>query len=506
MNKRLVAAGILSLATMFVSAGSASAQMGRRLPPEKKVVNDPVTGVPLTFLTTDPASDSKIYQTHPQWTADGKWVIFRGNRPGIGSQAMAINEQTGDIVQITETGFSGMLCAAHKSNKLYIMRGGGGGGGGRGRGAATAPGAAPEGRGLAAAAGAGGAGAPPTTAPGARRGGRRGGGGGATTQAGGAAPARGPQFTGPRQIVEIDLEHLLADAMANTVKPASAYERVCGIIPPTIAAEGNMGIDANDDYAYFSVTGPETEQLSPGQTLQGTPEGARMGAGPAGLRSMNLKTGEIKFICNVGFKIGHVQTNPMVPGEIVFAWETGGKAPQRTWFVKADGSELRPLWPESPEDWVTHEAAFNADEVAIAILAHRRPGAGGASTGEYPSGLAIVNLRTREMRIAGQVPVGDPGRSDWHVAASPDGRWAAFDDFQYRLWLIDRKSGETKLLADLGHKTSAADHIHPTFSADSTRIEVQSAMLAEDNRALDICVVPVPKTWLDRTYPATFDK
>jgi RNA polymerase sigma-B factor len=31
--------------------------------------------------------------------------------------------------------------------------------------------------------------------------------------------------------------------------------------------------------------------------------------------------------------------------------------------------ELRPLWPEPPYDWVTHEAAFNADEVAIAILA-----------------------------------------------------------------------------------------------------------------------------------------
>jgi oligogalacturonide lyase len=304
---------------------------------------------------------------------------------------------------------------------------------------------------------------------------------------------------GGQQIVEIDLERLFADSAAGTMKPAASYERVCGTVPPGINGDGNMGIDANDDYAYFRVTGEDTAKLSEGQTLQGVPEGARMGAGPSGLRSMNLKTGEVKMVCNVGFQIGHVQTNPMVPGEIIFCWETGGKAPQRTWYVKADGSGLRPLWPEAPYDWVTHEAAFNADEVAIAILAHRRPGDGGASTGEYPSGLAIVNLRTREMRIAGQVPVGNPGRSDWHVAASPDGRWAAFDDFMYRLWLIDRKSGETVLLADFGHKTGA-DHIHPTFSLDSTRIEVQCAMLAPDNRALDICVVPVPKTWLDRTY------
>jgi len=40
--------------------------------------------------------------------------------------------------------------------------------------------------------------------------------------------------------------------------------------------------------------------------------------------------------------VGHVQTNPWMPGEIVFCWETGGKAPQRTWTVMADGTGLRP--------------------------------------------------------------------------------------------------------------------------------------------------------------------
>ena len=89
---------------------------------------------------------------------------------------------------------------------------------------------------------------------------------------------------------------------------------------------------------------------------------------------MNLKTGEVKFVVGVGFQIGHVQTNPWVPGEIVFCWETGGKAPQRTWTVMADGKGLRPLYPEASYDWITHEAIITKDEVAIAILAHRRPG------------------------------------------------------------------------------------------------------------------------------------
>ena len=68
---------ILTLVSM-----SAAAQIGRRFPSEKKVVTDPVTGIQLTFLTSAPAGDSKIYQTHRQWTADGKWLIFRSSRMG----------------------------------------------------------------------------------------------------------------------------------------------------------------------------------------------------------------------------------------------------------------------------------------------------------------------------------------------------------------------------------------------------------------------------------------
>lgn len=98
---------------------------GRRWPSEKKIVQDPVTGLPLTFLTSTDGGyrQSKIYQTHRQLTVDGKWLIFRGTREA-GSQAFAVNEETGDIVQVTETGFSGMLCAGNKTMKLYVLAGG----------------------------------------------------------------------------------------------------------------------------------------------------------------------------------------------------------------------------------------------------------------------------------------------------------------------------------------------------------------------------------------------
>src|SRR5215211_4611097 len=109
----------LLLLTLLVSVFS-DAQIGKRFPSERKVVKDPVTGTMLTFLTSTQAGDTKIYQTHTQWTSDGQWLIFRSGRAR--NEAMAVNEKTGDIVQVTEGGYTGMLCIARKSMKLYFMR------------------------------------------------------------------------------------------------------------------------------------------------------------------------------------------------------------------------------------------------------------------------------------------------------------------------------------------------------------------------------------------------
>jgi oligogalacturonide lyase len=481
MNSRVFKTAACLAVFVSFSSSAVFGQMGRTWPSEKKIVPDPVTGVQLEFLTSTDGTyrQSKIYQTHRQWTSDGKWLIFRGTREG-GSQAMAVNEETGQIVQVTETGFMGMLCAGNKTMKLYVLAGGGGG---RGRGAPPAPGTAED----------------------AARGAAPGAGDATAPRAGARGPGAGRGGGGPRQILEIDLEKLFADVAAGAVKPAANYTRVCGTIPTGLNADGNMGLDANDDFMYFRVNGAETAQLSEGQTLQHSFGPRNMGAGPSGLRSMNLKTGEVKMICNVGFQIGHVQSNPWKSGEIVFCWETGGKAPQRTWFVNADGSGLRPLYPEAPYEWITHEAFISKDEVAIAILGHRNIASatadsdwGISGTFEHPTGVGIVNLRTREMRIAGQLPAGAAGRSDWHVAGSSDGRWAACDDFAFEVWVFDRHSGEATLLA--GPQNMGADHIHPTFNAENTKIEIESALISKDTRSLNICVVPLPKALLNRTY------
>ncbi|MES2374915.1 MAG: hypothetical protein V4557_20220 [Bacteroidota bacterium] len=446
--RKLIIIGILSLLSYY-----ASAQIGKRFPSERKLIKDPVTGTILNFLTSTPTGDSKIYQTHTQWTADGEWLIFRSSRAR--NEAMAVNERTGDMIQVTEGGYSGMLCLARKSMKLYFMRN--------------------------------------------------------------ASQDTSLRRAMPMEIVEADLEKIFTDSKAGKMRSPSYYQRVCGIVSGEISAGSDMGLDADEDFVYFKIGKTEAaKHLSPATKIESSFGPRNMGAGPGGLMSMNIKNGELKYIVSVPFQIGHVQTNPWVPGEIVFCWETGGKSPQRTWVVMADGTGLRPLYPEADYEWVTHEAVITKDEVAIAIMGHRKipgtntvvaPGTpvsganpgqeaawGPSGTREKPTGLGIVNLRTREMVIIGQTP---EGSGLWHVNGSPDGRWAVGDDFKRNIYLIDRKTREMILLS-AGHKETAADHPHPTFSADSKKIEIQSAMLSSDNRSMNICIIPVPEEWLKR--------
>lgn len=428
-----------------------NAQIGKRFPSERKVIKDPVTGNKLIFLTSTSAGDSKIYQTHNQWTSDGKWLIFKSNR--VKGEAMAVNEKTGEIVQVTEGGYTGMLNVARKSMKLYFMR-----------------------------------------------------------------KIKNDSLNNSLSIVEVDLAKLFSDSKSGNLKQANEYQRVCGITPHELGAGGDMALDADEQWVWFRVGKEQAIKYLPAETKIEPNFGPRnMGAGPTGIAGINIHTGEIKYVVSVPFQIGHIQSNPWVPGQIIFCWETGGKSPQRTWIVNADGSGLRPLYPEADFEWVTHEAVISPDEVAIAIMGHRKivtetdtssykgtdvyganpgqdKGWGNCGTREKPTGLGIVNINTREMTIAGQTP---SGSGFWHVSGSSDKRFVVGDDFSRSIYLIDRRTHEMILLST-GHKATAADHPHPTFSPDGTKIQIQSAMLSADNRSMNICVIPVPKKWLKR--------
>lgn len=446
MKTKTSAIGLFIAIALLITT-SAGSQIGTRFPSEKKIVTDPVTGTQLTFLTGTPADNYKIYNTLRQWTADGNWLIFRSNR--IPGETLAVNEHTGDIVQVTEGGYMGLQCVARKSMKLYFMR-------------------------------------MVLRQPGQNRG-------------------------GPVQIVEVDLVKLFTDSEAGQLKPENEYQRVCGTIPAEYGAGGDLTLDADEEWVYFRIGKEEAAKHIPeGTRIEPGYGPENMGAGPSGIGSMNIKTRDMKLVVAVPFQVGHIQANPWVTGEIVFCRETIGKTPQRTWTVMSDGSGLRPLYPGPEYEWVTHEAIITRDEVVIAIMGHREVGIpekpvdpanpgqetgwGLSGTREKPTGLGIVNLRTREIIIEGQAE-SDSGLRLGHGSA--DGRWVVGDDFSGGIYLIDRKTHEMILLST-GHKTTDEDPPHPMFSPDGTRIEIQSAMLSENVRTMNICIITLPGTWLKR--------
>ena len=437
---------LLTMAAAIAFTLALTAQIGTRFPSERKVIKDPKTGVELVFLTSKSGTrDSKIYQTHNQWTSDGKWVVFRSNR--VRGEAMAVNEETGDIVQVTEGGFTGMLCVARHSMNLYIMR---------------------------------------------------------------QAKDKNGERAG-MEVVEINLEKLFADSEAGKLKKKDAYERLCGVIPKEMCSEGDMALDGSEQSVYFRLDKEYARKMPIAEPIAPNFGPRNMGVGPGGIGKMDLKTGKSEPVVAVHFKVGHIQGNPWHPGEVIFCWETGGKAPTRAWICNADGTELRPIYRETENDWVTHEAVISEDEVVLAIIGHRPINKGEqkkidglesfatsndwgpSGTKEYATGIAVVNLRTRELTLEGQVP----GDNFWHVAGSQDGHWVAGDDFARELWVIDRHTGE-RILLSAGHKTTARDHVHPTFKPDGTEIEIQSAMLSEDGRSMNICIVRMPQYRLDR--------
>lgn len=443
-----------TLLASFASAADGP-NFGRRLPSERRVITDQVTGLPIVVLTTDPANDAKPYQTHTTWTSDGQWIIFRSDRGGHGSQAFLVNETSGDILQLTDgpaTG-TGSLNLSRKEMKLYYMRGG-----------------RPYG------------------------------------------PHAAEQPVLPHELVVLDLARLIPDALAGTVKPSTAYERVIATLPDDLRDAGGFALDADESCAYWGVAfGPPPERPAPthaNRTADGRSqvdanntnpaeqrEAARQrfaaaGKGPGGIRRIDLKTGAVTKVIDTEFRMGHVQTNPWVPGEIIYCHETTGDAPQRMWTVRGDGSGNRPLYVETPDEWITHETVSQPDEVMFLIIGHL------PYLRQHPTGIAVINLRTDEMKLLGQVEedMGE-GRHGgfWHCNGSPDGKWAVGDTFQGNIFVINRATGERTLLTT-NHKMRP-DHTHPIFSPDSKRVAIQSGLLT-DGKSLDLMVVALPERLL----------
>jgi oligogalacturonide lyase len=461
LHKIFLRGGGTVFAACCIAAGAAAlpqravaSNVGRRYPSEKHAIVDRVTGRTLTVLTSSDYSDAKPYQTHDTWTPDGDWIVFRSSRGDSGSQLFVVSEVTGDIIQLTDdpTVNTGTVNLSRKEMKLFFMRGGRAG-----------------------------AGRPPSL-----------------PQQDSAAPPA------PRQVVELSIGLLIGDALAGDVDAPEAYERVVATLPEDLHGSA-LALDADEAHLYLGVSlsppaprAPQRPQPQPATNRSDvdsrntnpaeTREEARArfeaaGKGKSGIRAVDVRTGKITKVIDVDLRMGHLQANPWTPGEIIYCHETTGDAVQRIWAVNADGSNNRPIYAETPDEWVTHETVAGPDELMFNIMGHL------PYLREKPTGIAVVNLRTKQMKLLGQVEE-DMGKGMlggfWHCNGSPDGRWAVGDTFKGSVYAINRQTGERTLLTT-GHRMRP-DHTHPIFSRDSRRVLIQSGLLT-NGKSLNLMTV-----------------
>ena len=248
-----------------------------------------------------------------------------------------------------------------------------------------------------------------------------------------------------------------------------AQPKRIGSLPAALKnTHGSIGLDADQKTLYVG--------------------GSRESEDDCALYGIDTVSGEARHIVDVPFLIGHVQANPTVPGLVMFCHETGGDAPQRTWFVHAgqDGKP-QPFMKELREEWVTHEAWWGPDRIIFTVWPYddiRKA---------QPHGIACTTLEAGpkgEMRVLAQYPA-------WHTHGSPDGRWAVGDDFDRNIWIVDVETLDRRLLTQ-GHNGEGFNtHPHPSFTPDNRGVLFNSSRGGKET----ICYAQLPETWKELPKP-----
>lgn len=410
--------------TAALASWPLAAQVGRQFPSEKQVIADRVTGRPLTVLTSGATNDAKIYPTHPQWAADGVHILFRSSdRSADKHPQVFMVNEITGVITQVSEGAGVDVGSINVARKTNKIY--------------------------------------------------------YTRRADNDAVS----------MIEVDLDALLAAIRSNETT-ARGFQRTVGALPKNFIGAGGFTLDADEKTAYLGFDQRRAPRREPGQPVPQV---------PGGVLAMDLTSGQTRTVVEVPFRMGHVQANPIKPGEIMYCHETGGDAPQRMWIVNADGSNNRPVYPEAEYDWVTHEQFADADHVIFNLMGHT------TRLRQRPTGIMVVSLRDGTVENLGQpdsyynaarqerysdpnIPSGSEARGGfWHNAVTYDRRFAAGDDFDGNVYLIDRRTGGRTLLTT-GHRMRP-DHAHPSFSADGTRLLIQSGMLTDAQR-LSLMVVP----------------
>ena len=424
----------LSFVFLFCLTSTLFAQFGKTSPSEMHTYTDYETGRTITVLTDTLRNDKYLYQTDPMWTPDGRYLLFRSSSRGDGKRVTRVNPDGKEVSFLPTQYFfidmtNGQIIQATEGDNIANVY---------------------------------------------------------------LANHSNQLFISRNEpsgwnLYVMNLDTFFNDVNSGQVKSPAAYERHIGTFPAEIGKAGGYAIDSNDDYAYIGIeregTEEEREQMMKKAFVPGSNQPLKIKPVLSALYKMNTTTGDVSKVVDTDFKIGHIQTSRFTPGEIVFCNETGGDAHQRMWFCTADGSVFKPLYEETPLDWVTHETFASKDYVYFNILGFQ------PRLRKQANGIARINLRTDDVEMIGQVEMEKDrsaiegqltGRGFWHCNATSDDRWAAGDTFGGNVWMINVNNGQRHWMAS--DTKMKPDHAHPSFSPDGSKLLFQSGHFTNGQR------------------------
>lgn len=218
------------------------------------------------------------------------------------------------------------------------------------------------------------------------------------------------------------------------------------------------------------------------------------------IAAIEVETGKVVTIAEARFPISHVQWSWTRPDLILFArtYPEGDRVPEdidpaaeprsRVWLVDLSGRPAWPVFPQKPDELVTHECWWTEERFTFCGGHH-----------PHESHLKVYDLRTQRISILGAGswwPGGSAAeiakRAWWHASGSPDGRWAAADTFHGDIVLFDAATSEERPLSD-GHRAfgSGGAHPHVGWGPSSDRVVYTSNKRGNP----DVVVTYVPKAW-----------
>lgn len=141
--------------------------------------------------------------------------------------------------------------------------------------------------------------------------------------------------------------------------------------------------------------------------------------GSPGFAVVDLRDRSHRIILDGAHALYHPQFHPTDPDLLVYSADPPDP---RIWAVRADGSEDRCVYRNTPDEWFVHETFLGKSDDLIVVRFHHS--------------IERIGFFTGERRTVCQT-------SAWHIASHPEGKWIVCDTHlpDIGLLLIDPDSG-----------------------------------------------------------------